>query len=273
MESREQALGVKSSPSTTRRSHARKTPPGMLRFPGQGILLDIEGTLCSRSYFADVLAPHARRHLASFLRSHWFDGAVAAARDQIAQEAAGAKFEQWCESDPRSAEAFVRLYDEVLQQLQSRRPSAGVRELLQLSWRDGYRTSQLVTHIFPHVHTALETWVKAERDVRTFAAISVGGQCDLLAKTEQGNLLGFFRDHYDAAMLGPKRAPGSYCTIADDMRLAPHALLYVSDEAAELDAARIAGYTTAFIVRPGNPPPPASSRHPLIHDLRAILVG
>jgi enolase-phosphatase E1 len=245
----------------------------MMRFHGRAIVLDIEGTLCSHSYFNDVLAPRARRQLAGFLRGHWFDGSVANIRNQIARDAGAPSFDKWCRADPRSAESFLRLYDEVTRQIQSKTPSAAVLELLELSWRDGYRESQLLTHMYPGVHTALDSWAKANREIRTFSSISVAGQCALLAKTEQGNLLGYFRDHHDASNPGPKRAPGSFCTIADEARMTPSDLLYLSDDTAELDAARIAGFKTGFVIRLGNPPPPPNSRHPIVQDLRAVLVG
>jgi enolase-phosphatase E1 len=41
-----------------------------------------------------------------------------------------------------------------------------------------------------------------------------------------------------------------------DVNLPPGDILFVSDVAAELDAARAAGLRTALMLRPGNPPQP-----------------
>jgi enolase-phosphatase E1 len=242
-----------------------------VRFLGRGIVVDLEGTLISRSYVADVLWPFAKRNLAGYLRGHWFDSAVDRIRDDIARHAGAASFAAWTRLDTRSAEAFVKLFDEVVRLYALPVRPRPLVELVSLVWCEGYRNSSLSTYVYPDVTAALGVWTLAGRDVRTFSSVLVSGQCAMLAKTEQGNLLGHFRDHYDGE-LGPKAAPGSFYAISDEMRLQPTSILYVSDDPPELDGARIAGYATAFIARPGNPPPPVGMRHPVITDLRAIHI-
>jgi enolase-phosphatase E1 len=259
------------TPLAIRRSGVRTASGSVLRFTGKALIFAVEGTLCSRSYLEDVLEPYSRKHLAGFLRTYWFDGVIARFRDQIAQEAGGRNFETWCQVHPDSGEAFVKLYDEILSKLNRPALSAALTELLEAIWREGLRKDDLRSQVFPDVPAALRNWTKSGRDVRTFSTLSVPSQCALLAKTTHGNLLGYFRDHYDTK-LGCKRAPGSFCTIADDLRLEPREVLFVSDESAELDAARVAGLATAWVRRGSIGAVPPGSLHLSLSDLRALAV-
>jgi enolase-phosphatase E1 len=237
----------------------------------RGIILDLEGTLTSRSYVQDVLWPYARRNMAGVLRSHWFESSVIRIREQLARDAGGRSFEIWCGTDSRSAEAYVKTFDELLRLSKLPKTSQPLRDMVELTWREGYRNDALKSHIYPDVEEALTVWGEAGRQIRTYSTLTVATQCALLAKTESGNLVGYFNDHNDAE-LGPKTAPGSFCTIADEMRFAPADLLYAADDPAELDAARIAGFSTVFVLRPTNPPPPSGMLHPIVRDLRSILM-
>ena len=80
---------------------------------------------------------------------------------------------------------------------------------------------------------------------------SVAAQLAFFRHTEAGDLLPFFRGHYDTT-IGPKREPDSYRRIAADMKLPPERILFLSDIIAELDAARAAGLHTGVAMRPGN---------------------
>ena len=55
---------------------------------------------------------------------------------------------------------------------------------------------------------------------------------------------------------GPKAEPSSYARIAESLRIASEAVVFVSDSPRELDAARACGMGTRLAVRPGNPPAP-----------------
>jgi 2,3-diketo-5-methylthio-1-phosphopentane phosphatase len=210
--------------------------------------------------------------VANFLRKYWFDESVACWRDLVAREGGAASFKAWCQVDPNSAEAFVRFYDAVLRELQSPTPSENVRELLEAIWREACRRGEVLCHAYPDVPRALQTWAKAGLDIRTYSALSRAGQRSLLVRTEQGDLLRYVRAHYDA-QLGPSWAPRSLAVVATDMGLPARAILFVSDDATELDRARAAGFTTLHLLRPGSPPLPAGTRYASIEDLRNILVG
>ena len=58
---------------------------------------------------------------------------------------------------------------------------------------------------------------------------------------------------YFGTTTGPKAEPSSYTRIAESLRIAAEAVVFVSDSPHELDAARACGMRTRLAVRPGNP--------------------
>jgi enolase-phosphatase E1 len=92
--------------------------------------------------------------------------------------------------------------------------------------------------------------------VGIYSSGSVRAQQWLFRRSSAGDLTPFLAWHFDTAV-GAKQDTASYTRIADDVNVAAGAILFVSDVAAELDAARAAGMQTAMAVRPGNAPQPA----------------
>ena len=72
----------------------------------------------------------------------------------------------------------------------------------------------------------------------------------LLNRTEAGDLLPYFRGHYDTTT-GGKRESASYVKIAADMKRPASEILFISDVDAELYAAKAAGFQVALSDRPG----------------------
>jgi enolase-phosphatase E1 len=116
-------------------------------------------------------------------------------------------------------------------------------------------------HVYDDVPPALAAWNAAGKDVRIYSSGSVQAQKLFFGHTVAGNLLGYFRGHYDTTT-GPKKEAQSYRQIVADMQLPPGEVLFASDVVAELDAARAAGLPTVLVIRPGNAPIPAESDPP-----------
>ncbi|MGH9821082.1 MAG: acireductone synthase, partial [Pyrinomonadaceae bacterium] len=61
----------------------------------------------------------------------------------------------------------------------------------------------------------------------------------------------FISDHFDTNV-GGKRESESYAKIASELGFEAIEILFVSDVAEELDAARLSGFQTVLSMRPGN---------------------
>jgi len=83
-----------------------------------------------------------------------------------------------------------------------------------------------------------------------------------------GDLEPLFGGFFDTRM-GHKREAASYAAIAAALADPPGEILFLSDVAEELDAARIAGLQTSQLVRAGDGTQPAG-RHPEAPDFPAV---
>jgi enolase-phosphatase E1 len=241
----------------------------MIVFQGRGILLDVEGTTSSIRYVYDTLFPHARRELAGFLARRWDDPAVRRACEQVARDAEAASLEKWLGASASRADALERVCAHVLGLMDADVKATGLKELQGLIWEEGYAAGRLRSHVYPDVAPALRRWAQQGLDVRIFSSGSVTAQKVFFANTEEGDLLGLLRGHYDTTV-GAKRSPPSYLRIATDMGLAPNEILFLSDVSAEVDAAASAGMRTGLVVRPGNPPTAEGHGHPTVTDFGEI---
>ena len=206
----------------------------IVRFAGTAILLDVEGTTSSIGFVYDILFPYAARNMAGFLDRRGNEPTVRAACDLIVnggtKEAVLAEAERLMHADAKQT---------------------GLKALQGLIWEEGYASGELRSHVFPDVRPALEAWTKRGIEVRIYSSGSIAAQKAFFGKTESGDLLPYFRGHYDTTT-GGKRESASYVKIAADMKRPPGEILFVSDVEAELFAAKAAGMQAVLADRPGN---------------------
>ena len=116
---------------------------------------------------------------------------------------------------------------------------------------------------------AFERWTKAGKSIAIFSSGSVQAQRNLFANTTAGDLSSFVTGYFDTTT-GPKREFESYRTIASALHRGPHEILFISDVAAELDAARAAGMRTALCVRGPESPDNSLTAHPRIRSFAEV---
>jgi enolase-phosphatase E1 len=124
--------------------------------------------------------------------------------------------------------------------------------------------------VFADVPPALERWRAHRIPVGIFSSGSVLAQQLLFRHSTAGDLTTRLRWHFDTTT-GAKTDPDSYRRIAAAMDVPAGDVLFVSDVAAELDAARTAGMQTRLAARPGNKPAPAGHDHAVIHTFDELL--
>ncbi len=228
------------------------------------ILLDIEGTTTPIGFVTRTLFPYARTHLPIYLvdQGGTPEGRRAVSRlhaEYEADRAAGEALPEW---DPRAYLDWLMDRD---------RKSPALKDLQGRVWEDGYRDGVLVGEVFDDVAPALGRWREEGIPVGIYSSGSVRAQQCLFRQSTAGDLTPYLSWHFDTGV-GAKRDPASYARIAEDVNLPPEEILFVSDTAAELDAAREAGLRTALIVRPGNAPQPDTG-HPVVRSLLDIDAG
>ena len=231
------------------------------------LLLDIEGTTCPVSFVAEVLFPHARRCMGTYLHTHAHDPEVAALVRAVAQA--------WlADSDPEAQALQSLASAELLAACADGTAAAAnaatavlpyldwliardikftpLKDLQGRIWRAGYASGELVAPLFADVPAALNRWHQQGLVLAVYSSGSVPAQQLLYGHSQAGDLRPLFRHWFDTRS-GAKQEPSSYSGIAAAMGCAPAAVLFISDALAELQAAQAAGMACLFSDRPGNP--------------------
>jgi enolase-phosphatase E1 len=120
-------------------------------------------------------------------------------------------------------------------------------------WEEGFLGGQLEGVVYEDVPRAFARWHRAGRTIAIFSSGSVLAQKLLFGHSNAGDLTPFLAAYFDTTT-GPKGEAPSYARIAAALRHEPRFVLFVSDVAAELDAARAAGLETALCLRQGAGP-------------------
>jgi enolase-phosphatase E1 len=237
--------------------------PGQVELkPVGAVVLDIEGTTTPIAFVHETLFGHARARLSGYLERHWNDPEVRSDIGRLRTEHAAESSQSspspppWSD-DVAGAVAYLRWL------MDRDRKSTGLKSLQGKIWEEGYRAGELRSEVYPDVLPALERWHRSGVDIAIYSSGSVQAQRSPFRHTAAGDLTRFIRGYFDTTT-GPKASPESYARIAASLERPPSGVLFVSDMATELDAARAAGMRTALCVRtPGAALP--TDTHPVIH--------
>ena len=224
----------------------------------KAILTDIEGTTSSISFVKDVLFPYARERLPAFVETHAETPEVQHWLHEAAKEAG------------LVSATRQELIDLLIGWIDADRKSTALKALQGMIWKDGYASGEYRAHVYPEVPAVLTAWRNRGLRLFVYSSGSIDAQKLLFAHTETGDLTPLFEGYFDTTS-GAKRDVASYRTIADAMGVPAAEILFLSDIALELDAARSAGLQTTLLARaPDVCPVPCS--HPCVADFSAIAI-
>ena len=240
----------------------------MISFCGKSILLDIEGTTASVDFVHDVMFPFVTRNLPGFLDQTWGQTETAAACERIAQDAGFESLQAWGRASGSSERTLVE--QQVAELMRGDVKATGLKAMQGLVWKAGFDSGELIAPIYDDVLPALKLWNEMKLDVRIYSSGSIAAQKLFFGHTQHGDVLHYFRGHYDTT-IGGKKDSESYRKIAGDMGVAPHDILFVSDLEGELEAAQTAGVQVAAAIRPGNKPLSDQANFPTIFSFAEIV--
>ena len=176
------------------------------------ILTDIEGTTSSLSFVHDTLFPYARARLPGWVAKHGGD------------------------------------LDHLLALMDADAKDTELKDIQGRIWAEGYAAGELTGHVYPDAAQALRRWHGEGLTLAVFSSGSVAAQKLIFGHSDQGDLTPLFSGWFDTTT-GPKRESMSYVLIADALGIAPAEVLFLSDVAAETDAAKAAGMRALLIDR------------------------
>ena len=212
----------------------------------KAILTDLEGTTSSLSFVKDVLFPYSRARMGEFVRVHVADPSVRVQLDEV-RRIAGA------------ALTTERAIAQLLRWIEEDKKLTPLKSLQGMIWEAGYRNGDFSGHVYEDAVRNLKKWKDAGLRLYVFSSGSVQAQKLIFGYSAAGDLTPLFSGYFDTTV-GNKRDAAAYRRIAQEIGLPPDEILFLSDIAEELDAARAAGMETVQLVRDGTPAPDAPHR-------------
>lgn len=206
------------------------------------LLLDIEGTTTPIDFVYGTLFPYARKHMAAYLAEHF----EAEDRTLLLEEYAGEESEAKPAWQEPPVEYLLWLMDQD-------RKSRGLKSVQGKIWERGFKNGLLRGEVYPDVVPALKRWKDEGGKTFIYSSGSAKAQHLLFRHTTEGDLTLLIDGYFDTEA-GAKREVASYRNIAVRIGVPENQCVFVSDVAAELQAAREAGYHVLLSVRPGNAP-------------------
>lgn len=219
----------------------------------RAVVTDIEGTTSAIAFVKETLFPFAASRIDSFLEANRNDPEVRRLMAEAVQIAAD-------EGDNDVRAALKRW-------IATDRKITPLKSLQGLIWQEGYRSGELKGHVYPDAAACLRRWAQGGLAVYVYSSGSVAAQKLIFGHAGQGDLTPCFSGYFDTTT-GPKLEAASYRRIAEAIATPPGAVLFLSDHAGELDAARAAGLRTCQIVRAEDGTRLAGT-HPAVPDFPA----
>lgn len=230
----------------------------------KAILTDIEGTTSSISFVRDVLFPYAAQHLPMFVRANARDPAVMVQLHAIAQEIGVAK------------DDYEAIIAALLQWTAEDRKATPLKALQGMLWEHGYKSHAYSAHVYQDAFRQLNAWHAAGIPLYVYSSGSIQAQKLFFGYSEYGDMTPLFSDYFDTTS-GAKQNASSYQCIAEAIDVAPENILFLSDIVAELDAAKVAGMQTCWLVREQDTTADAAaiaaSKHPVACDFSSVVVS
>lgn len=211
----------------------------------KAILLDIEGTTTPITFVHDTLFPYAKARIPGFVLDNLPD--LKFEVEQLAEE--HSKETEYKGEFRLDSANSVSDYLKFL--IEQDRKSTPLKSIQGMIWRVGYQNGEIVSPIFDDVPAALKRWKTADKTIGIYSSGSILAQQLLFRYTDHGDLTPFVSNYFDTNT-GPKREQQSYASIAEELKVSPADVHFISDIPAELEAARAVGLQTSLSVRPGN---------------------
>ena len=208
------------------------------------LLLDVEGTTSDINFVHQVLFPYARDRISAFVSTH-------RDRPDVERELENARTSLRNAGMPADNEEDI--IRGLIEFIDRDVKDTALKSIQGMIWRAGFETGVFRAHVYPDVAGALRRWSEAGLRVSIYSSGSVAAQKLFFEHSTAGNLRSSLHTHFDTRV-GPKKDAQSYRRIAAQLGSNPAQIVFLSDVAAELEAAGRAGFRIAQVVRPGTEP-------------------
>ena len=237
------------------------------------LLLDIEGTTCPVSFVSDTLFPYARQSLSSYIASHRSDPEV--------QDILNTAWKEWSDDDTEAShrlrdkhqqeglQTSQAITDYLLYLIDIDKKSTALKDLQGKIWLRGYQSGEIKAELFPETSACLQEWSERHLAISSYSSGSIQAQKLIYQYSKSGDLTRHIQQWFDTHT-GPKKEAESYSIISQKLKTPPQAILFVSDNVQECNAAKQADLRTMFSKREGNPDQ-NSQGHTTITSLNEVM--
>jgi enolase-phosphatase E1 len=135
-------------------------------------------------------------------------------------------------------------------------------------WKKGYANGDFEGHVYPDAAPNMRKWADAGIKLYIYSSGSVEAQKLIFGHSEAGDLRPLISGYFDTRT-GHKREAASYRRISESIGLPAEQVLFLSDVAAELDAAASAGMKTTQLVRDAGV---ERGEHPVVENFDSIII-
>lgn len=218
----------------------------------RAIILDIEGTTTSASYYPSAVAPYIRNNTENYLKSHWNEEHVQSIVRDLRHHA------QQNPEMPKILEAKQGVTIGEVQRSALRhieflfRTNTTTIALLYFQmyiWLDGQVKGVLKTHIYRDVAEMMYKWKIEERiNIYIYSSARADVQMLMFACTEFGSLLHLIDGHFDSK-IGSKTSDDTYTKISQAIQQPPQNIAFFTDDAKEARTAKNVGVKVLLVKR------------------------
>lgn len=226
----------------------------MVRF----ILLDIEGTTTDIDFVHQVLFPYSAERMAEYVNANARNPEVQHCLDSV---------KQTVEDEDQRPIGKNEAIETLLHWIKTDRKHTALKQIQGLIWKTGFEAGHYQGHVYPDVPLALERWKQQGLGLGIYSSGSVQAQQLLFGYSIFGDLTPYF-SHYFDTQVGGKKEVDAYRNIAQTLGIPPTEILFLSDVAAELDAAQVAGFQVTQLLRTPNI---EAGSHPAATDFSALI--
>lgn len=211
----------------------------------RAIVTDIEGTTSSISFVHEVLFPYARKHMREFVCRSVQDGRATPHINDVRMQTG------------RMDMTLNDVADQLIAWIDQDKKITPLKALQGMIWEEGYKNGDFKGHIYADAVECLRSWQQQGIKLYVYSSGSIYAQKLLFGHTEYGDLTPLFSGYFDTTT-GAKIEAESYKKITAHIGLPANDILFLSDIEKELDAARVAGMKTTWLIRKGALNPSAS---------------
>lgn len=215
------------------------------------IILDIEGTTTSSSYYPSAVAPYIKNNTESYLKTHWADDHVQSIVRDLRQQAKQNP-EMPKILDPRNnsvADVQRSTLNHIEFLFRTNTTTIALLYLQMYIWLDGQMKGVLKTHIFQDAAEMMYKWKMEEKiSIYIYSSARADVQMLMFACTEYGSLLHLIDGHFDSK-IGDKTANDTYYRIAQAIHQPPQDIAFLTDDSKEARSAKNAGFKVFLLKR------------------------